>query len=150
MAWNPSPEVQVARDAAQRLGELSKARTAMCVVLYIQDDGRAGYVSYGRTSGLCGVARRLADRLFEEMQQAHDMIGESHIRHDWKPLGKQDPDWKGAMEDVCGRIALLRSGLAAIDGTELRHAYMRDLVLPAMELLGRFCACVNVEESPDS
>lgn len=33
MAWNPSPEVQVARDAAQRLGELSKARTAMCVVL---------------------------------------------------------------------------------------------------------------------
>lgn len=146
MAWNPSPEVQVARDAAERLGSLAKGRTAMCVVLYILDDGAAGYASYGRTSGLCGVARRLADRLFETMQESHDAIGESHIRHDWKALDKQQPDWKAAMEDVCERIGLLRAGLSAIEDSGLRHAYIRDLVLPAMELLGRFCACVRVGE----
>lgn len=148
MAWNPSPEVQVARDAAQRLGTLAGGRTAMCVVLYILDDGQAGYASYGRNSALCGMARRLADDLFEHAENAHHRIGEYHIRHDWKPLDKQNPDWKGAMEDVCERIGLLRAGLAAIEGTELRHAYMRDLVLPAMELLARFCACVNIEEPP--
>lgn len=149
MAWNPSPEVKVARDAAQRLGTLAGGRAAMCVVLYTLDDGRCGYVSYGRTSALCGMARRLADDLFEHAQDAHHRIADSHVRHDWNPLDKQEPDWKGAMEDVCERIGLLRAGLAAIDDSELRHAYMRDLVLPAMELLGRFCACVRVGEEEE-
>ena len=59
MAWNPSPEVAVARDAAGRLG------ADRAVIVFTLPDGRFGYASYGKTRELCANARKLADRLFE-------------------------------------------------------------------------------------
>jgi hypothetical protein len=64
MAWNPSPEVAVARDAAKKLGNVP-----ICVMLYVTDDQRIGMASYGRTKELCHYAGRLGDRLFEAAQQ---------------------------------------------------------------------------------
>ena len=59
MAWNPTPEVAVARDAAQRLG------ADMAVIVYITLDTNAtGMASYGRTKALCSVAGKLGDDLF--------------------------------------------------------------------------------------
>jgi hypothetical protein len=65
MAWNPAPEVQVARDAAKKLGELAKAEVDQVVIVYTTADRKAGSVSYGRTRQLCGQARRLGGRLYE-------------------------------------------------------------------------------------
>ena len=59
MAWNPSPEVAVARDAAARLG------ADRAVIVYTRPDGRFGYASFGNTKELCADARHLADRLRE-------------------------------------------------------------------------------------
>lgn len=65
MAWNPSPQVAVARDAAQKLGKLADGQVAKCIVLYETDDGRFGYASYGRTPNLCRDARREAEQIFK-------------------------------------------------------------------------------------
>ena len=59
MAWNPTPEVAVARDAARRL----KAKQA--VIVYIRADGAFGMASYGETKALCEQAGKLGDHLFE-------------------------------------------------------------------------------------
>jgi hypothetical protein len=65
MAWNPSPEVAVARNAAKKLGDLSKSEVTQIVIAYITADGRIGYASYGQTKELCADARRLGDKMFE-------------------------------------------------------------------------------------
>ncbi len=59
MAWNPTPEVAVARDAAGKFG------ADRCVVLYTLPDGRIGYASYGSTKPLCDETKRLADKLYD-------------------------------------------------------------------------------------
>lgn len=60
MAWNPSPEVAVARDAAKKLS------ASRCVVVWIDDDtGKLGMASYGTTKALCAEAGRLGDCLFD-------------------------------------------------------------------------------------
>ena len=53
MAWNPSPEVAVARDAAKRLHN-----APMCIVLWV-DSGGLGMASYGKTRELCDKAGEL-------------------------------------------------------------------------------------------
>lgn len=58
MAWNPSPEVAVARDAAQKLA------AQQAIVVYILPDGRLGMASYGSTKELCREAGELGDELF--------------------------------------------------------------------------------------
>jgi len=58
MAWNPSPEVAVARDAANRLG------AKQVVVIYLTDD-KIGMASYGATKELCREAGKLGDLLYE-------------------------------------------------------------------------------------
>jgi hypothetical protein len=60
MAWNPSPQVAVARDAAQRLGNAKQ-----CIVIYLTDAGQIGYASYGRTKQLCDEAKGIADAALE-------------------------------------------------------------------------------------
>lgn len=60
MAWNPSPEVAVARDSARRLGNARQA-----IVLWITDDEQIGMASYGRTKALCAEAGRLGRDVFE-------------------------------------------------------------------------------------
>lgn len=73
MAWNPAPEVQIARDAAASMGKVMKSGVDRCIVYFTLDDGRLGYASYGRTSALCAHARRMADSVFDTLQ---DWIGE--------------------------------------------------------------------------
>ena len=38
------------------------------VLVFIMDDHRIGYVSYGKTKKLCGITRELADELYEFIQ----------------------------------------------------------------------------------
>ncbi len=68
MAWNPSPEVAVARDAAKRLNNARQ-----CVVIYITDAGQIGYASYGRTKALCDEMKIIADAAYDA---ANDRIAE--------------------------------------------------------------------------
>ena len=56
MAWNPSKEVAVARDAA---GELD---APICIVLWFTKDGeKIGMSSYGKNQKLCNVAKKLGE-----------------------------------------------------------------------------------------
>jgi hypothetical protein len=66
MAWNPTPEVAVARDAAKRLG------ADRIVLTYTTKAGQIGYASYGETKALCAETKRLADRLHDESMQFFD------------------------------------------------------------------------------
>lgn len=59
MAFNPSPEVAVARDAAKKLG------AQQCIVIYILPEGQLGMASYGKTKQLCELAGELGDKLFD-------------------------------------------------------------------------------------
>jgi len=65
MAWNPSPEVAVARDAAKRLGDIAGVNVSRCIVTYTTEDGRVGYASFGATKALCDDAKRLGDAIFD-------------------------------------------------------------------------------------
>lgn len=59
MAWNPEPEVAVARDAAKALGDVP-----ICVVIWLTNDGqRVGVASYGRSRALCDDAGRLGKHI---------------------------------------------------------------------------------------
>ena len=61
MAYDPSKEVSVARDAAEALDD-----APMCVVLWLTTDGKKiGMASYGKTRKLCGVAASLGNYLYE-------------------------------------------------------------------------------------
>ena len=62
MAWNPSKEVAVARDAAKALD------AKQAIVLYVMDNGQYGMASYGQTKDLCKQAGRWGDRLFDELK----------------------------------------------------------------------------------
>ena len=59
MAFNPSPEVAVARDAATKLGAFA------CVVVFLREKDGIGMASYGANAALCTVAGKLGDELFE-------------------------------------------------------------------------------------
>lgn len=61
MAWDPSPEVAVARDAAKSLGNVP-----MCIVVYVTDERQVGMASYGRTPALCKRTGKIGDKLFDE------------------------------------------------------------------------------------
>ncbi len=66
MAWNPSPEVAVARDAAVEMGHIVKSPVVQIVVLFVTENAKMGYASYGRDRLACGEARKLGDRLYKE------------------------------------------------------------------------------------
>jgi len=55
VAWNPSPEVAVARDAAKKFGDADE-----CIILWIKGEN-IGMATYGRTKELCADAKRLGD-----------------------------------------------------------------------------------------
>jgi hypothetical protein len=69
MAWNPSPEVQVARDAAAKLGPLARSTVNQVVIIYTTDDGRLGSITYGKTRELCAQAKLLGDKLYERTME---------------------------------------------------------------------------------
>jgi hypothetical protein len=61
MAWNPSPEVAIARDAAKRLGDADQ-----CIVIFLNyRTNKIGMASYGRTKELCADAKELGTIAFE-------------------------------------------------------------------------------------
>ena len=57
MAWNPKPEVAVARDAAKKL----KAEIG-CVVIWM-NRSTMGMASYGHNKALCDEMGKLGDHL---------------------------------------------------------------------------------------
>lgn len=67
MAFNPSPEVAVARDAAAKL------KAVQAVVVYVTENGQLGMASYGKDKALCKEAGRLGGQLFE---YAMDILAE--------------------------------------------------------------------------
>ena len=72
MAWNPSKEVTVAREAAKSLGD-----AAVCVVIWVTADGeRLGMASYGKTKKICeGDAKALGDHLYRESMKFAECNG---------------------------------------------------------------------------
>lgn len=62
---NPTP---VTIPEARALAKRHRLRTLIC--LYELPDGRIGFTSYGETNALCERARRIGDRLYEEMADA--------------------------------------------------------------------------------
>jgi len=65
MAWNPSKEVAVARDAAK---QLNNARA--CVVVWISRDGEnIGMASFGIDKATCADAGKLGDHLYETAKE---------------------------------------------------------------------------------
>lgn len=148
MAWNPSPEVKIARDAAESLRRATKSdRIDMCVVTWIDDRQRAGYASYGRTPALCGLARRLADAMYETItdDRKFDVVLSGVLRGNERAADGSSIDFDGLEREVVGKLRLLRAAVGAEMDADARRLIVRDLVLPAAELLARFCACVNVE-----
>ena len=69
MAWNQSPQVAVARDAARKLGaEIG------CVIIYVNED-TFGMASYGHDKQLCDVMGKLGDHLFAATKE----FAETHL-----------------------------------------------------------------------
>lgn len=64
MAFNPSKEVAIARDAAVKLG------SKRVVIFYTLPSGLYGYASYGETSALCKQAKQEADSIFLAVGEA--------------------------------------------------------------------------------
>lgn len=66
MAWNPSPEIAVLRDAANKLG------APIAVMVCIMPSGDLQTLSYGRTKALCDKAKELAGSLHEATMQHYE------------------------------------------------------------------------------
>lgn len=147
MAWNPSPEVRVARDTADAMHGVTGTGIDVCIVTWLDDRSRFGYASYGRTPGLCGMARRIADAMHAEIRDPDKfgaMLGAIERSHK-SASGGAGIDFDKIETEVLLKLRLLKASLAAEFDPDIRRAYVRDLVMPAAELLARFCACVNVE-----
>ena len=146
MAWNPTPEVAVARDAHKAIQDVLGEPIDKCILIYSTDSHALGYASYGRNSALCGQARRMADIAYVAIRERHDNMVEAHMAR--RVSNGNNIDWNGLLSDVSLRLNLLRASLQAENVDDgARRMMMRDLVVPAIELLGRFCACVNIEEA---
>ena len=66
MAWNPSLEVAVARDAAKRLGNADQ-----CIIIYVNfTTNGIGMATYGKTKRLCDEAGTLGNIAFDAVQRA--------------------------------------------------------------------------------
>lgn len=59
-------------------------------------------------------------------------------------MSEHAADWDRLEKDVVSTIRMLRASLGAFGPGLLRDAYYRDVVLPNLRLLARFCACVEV------
>lgn len=78
MAWNPSPEVAVARDFAQKVG------ANRVVIMWDTPDGKMGYASYGKNRGLCDSAKRIAEWLWRPFGES---LVEENDRMYWEKSG---------------------------------------------------------------
>lgn len=71
MAFNPSKEVAIARDAAVKLG------ADRCILIYTTADGKFNYSSFGQTKQLCDNARKMADVGYEAISNAERIGSQS-------------------------------------------------------------------------
>ena len=76
MVYKPRPEVAAVRDAATKICKTLGARADLAVIVFTTTDGRMGAASYGRDGERCGVARRLADVLYETTVQKLEEVEE--------------------------------------------------------------------------
>lgn len=66
MAWNPSPEVAVARDAAKKLD------ADRCIVIYTRkSDGRFAMATFGETKALCTETKNMGDTAFDAIAKEY-------------------------------------------------------------------------------
>ena len=65
MAWNPSPEVALARDVAAKLG----VDQVMIVTVNYRTD-QMGLITYGKTRALCDHAKTLGDAAYHAAREA--------------------------------------------------------------------------------
>lgn len=63
MAWNPSPEVAIARDAAKKFGE----PIVVCVLVHPAKRS-CRIVSYGADKDLCQMAKKIADQICDDLE----------------------------------------------------------------------------------
>lgn len=64
MAFNPSPQVAVARDAAEKLG------AEQVIIVYLNHTtGELSMASYGKSKELCRQAAVLGDAAYEAVHQ---------------------------------------------------------------------------------
>ena len=65
MAWNPHPHVQVAREAATKLG------ADQIVIVHINNaTGQIGLATYGKTKSLCADAKVLGEAAYNTIFDA--------------------------------------------------------------------------------
>lgn len=150
MAWNPSPEVGILRDAVHELSrkhlDVKNDRINRAFLLFTTDVGAMGYVSYGADRRQCGQARRMADAAYEHIQDVWERI---EAKHADPPRGAgPNPDWDGLKAEVGEKIDLLRASFEALGDGQTRAVYMRDIGLPLLELLARFCMAFQISEAP--
>jgi hypothetical protein len=68
MAWNPSPEVALARDLAAKLG------ADEVVIVYVNfSKEQMGSITYGKTQAMCGHAKKLGDVAYDAV---HKYLGD--------------------------------------------------------------------------
>ncbi len=149
MVYNPRPEVAAVRDAAKTLGDELGTEVDRAVVVFTTTSGYLGAVSYGTDIERCGVARRLADALYEAAVRQLEEIEDKHHRHVLGRYNPDGPDFDGYAADVVDRLELMEKVLKSLPDGDLKRMMVRDLITPACELLARFCACVDIEESQD-
>ena len=56
------------------------------------------------------------------------------------------PNWDGLKNDVNERIDALHTVWENVQSTEIGDRIRSDLCLPALRLLGEFCACVEISD----
>jgi hypothetical protein len=101
MAWNPSKEVKIARDAAAKLD----ADMLILFAYFLDETGKS--ISYGKTKALCDEAREIMDVMLkteDNLREADDLLIEcagllpvnestagtlEKIRAYWKKRGDQ-------------------------------------------------------------
>ena len=58
-----------------------------------------------------------------------------------------EPKWDEMKKDVCERIDYIAALHKTFDADNpLHNKICEDLILPAVKLLGEFCACIEIEE----
>ena len=71
MAWNPSPEVAVARDFGKKFNY-----DKVYIIGVNESSGKFEIISYGETKQKCGEARICADQIYEMIRSGEIRISE--------------------------------------------------------------------------
>lgn len=144
MAWNPSPEVQVARDAAKALGAIKGVTVDRCVINWTSDCGKVGYSSFGLTSKLCGEARRMGDVVYDALIEHYERTIGAHDRE--KLIDPAEIDFDAIERETVKKIRILSAVAKNLPEHERRTVY-RDLIAPCLAVLMRFDMAVNVTDT---